>query len=368
LPIRNLGRRPVRSALTALGIALAVASFIALIGMSRGLERAWINTLLERGTHVLAVRRGAVELLTGSVDQTLDRRLRAVEGVQAVSGELVDLLALESGHTVIVVGWPAQSFLWSTLRLIEGALPGAARPNGAVIGQTMARGLGKRPGDTIRIRGRAFVISGTFRQAGAMSNSAVVLPLAAMQELVGRRGQVTEFNLRLRHPEDPTEVRRVLTRLSSAFPELTVSETRDVADNNDILRLVRAMAWGVSVIALIMALVMILNTLLMSVAERTREIGVLSAIGWAPWRILGLILLEGLVLSAAGGAVGAGLGIGGLDWLAGRPQVRGFLEPHVTLRLVFEVVGAALVLGVVGGLYPAWRATRLDPVEALRYE
>jgi putative ABC transport system permease protein len=368
IAVRNLGRRPVRSSLTALGIALAVSSFIALVGMSRGLERAWITTLLERGTHVLAVRKGAVELLTGSVDAHLEDGLRRVDGVQAVSGELVDLLSLDTGQTVIVVGWPAGSFLWRPLRLVDGALPDPAQPAGILAGQTIAAGLGKQPGDVVRIRGRAFTIAGTFRQAGAMGNSAMILQLPAMQDLVGRPGQVTEFNLRLARPDEPAERRVVQARLAEAFRDLTFTETRDVADNNDILRLVRAMAWSVSIIALVIALVMVLNTLLMSVAERTREIGILSAVGWQPGRILAMILTEGLVLAATGSAAGAAVGIAGLAWLARQPQVRGFLEPHATPQLVAEVVGAAVALGIIGSLYPAWRAVRLNPVDALRYE
>lgn len=358
----------MRSSLTALGIAVAVASFIALVGISRGLEQAWINSLLERGTHMLAVRKGAVELLTASIDESVADELRRIDGVRAVAGELVDLVTLESGHTALVTGWSPSGYLWQTLRLHEGNLPSLREPAGILVGQAAAEALGKEPRDTIRLRGSEFVVTGTFKQTGVMGNNTIVLQLSAMQDLVDRPGKVTEFNLRLDRPDDPERVAAVQFRLSEAFPDLLFTETREIADNNDILRLLRAMAWSTSTIALVMALVVVLNTLLMSVMERTHEIGVLSAIGWQAGRILAMIVMEGLILAMIGSAVGSVLGIGGLTWLASLPQVRGFLEPEVTPRLVLEVSCAALFLGVLGSLYPAWRAVRLNPVDALKYE
>ena len=279
IPIRNLSRRPMRSFLTALGIAVAVASFIALVGISRGLEQAWINSLLERGTHMLAVRKGAVELLTASIDESVADELRRIDGVRAVAGELVDLVRLESGHTVLVTGWSPSGYLWQTLRLHEGNVPDLREPAGILVGQAAAEALGKEPRDTMRLRGSEFVVTGTFKQTGVMGNNTIVLHLSAMQDLMDRPGKVTEFNLRLNHPDEPERVAAVQFRLSEAFPDLLFTETREIADNNDILRLLRAMAWSTSTIALVMALVVVLNTLLMSVMERTHEIGVLSAIG-----------------------------------------------------------------------------------------
>ncbi|MFQ6058540.1 MAG: ABC transporter permease, partial [Anaerolineae bacterium] len=106
----------------------------------------------------------------------------------------------------------------------------------------------------------------------------------------------------------------------------------------------------------------------MSVFERTREIGVLRALGWRKGRVLRMILLESLALSLLGGVAGLVAGIVVVVLLNSIPLMAGFVQGRFSLGLFVQALATALVLGAVGGLYPAWRAARLQPVEALRYE
>jgi putative ABC transport system permease protein len=105
----------------------------------------------------------------------------------------------------------------------------------------------------------------------------------------------------------------------------------------------------------------------MSVTERTREIGILSAVGWNPVRILSMIVLQGLILAAIGTVLGLVLGVAALKAFLTDPTLRGIIEPGISLRVVIEALVASVLLGGVGGLYPAWRAARAHPVESLRY-
>jgi putative ABC transport system permease protein len=106
----------------------------------------------------------------------------------------------------------------------------------------------------------------------------------------------------------------------------------------------------------------------MSVTERVREIGILAAVGWNAGRVIALIVCEGLMLAGAGSLAGAAGGVAALNLLAAVPRVAGLIEPAVTARLIIEVTVAAVVLGGLGSLYPAWHAARLRPVEALKHE
>jgi len=366
--LQNLSKRPLRSTLTTSGIALAVASFIALVGLSRGLEYAWMKNLMDRDTHILAYSAGSVELLTGSMDEGLSDALLQIDGVRDVAGELIDLISLDYGLAILISGWQPDCYLWQSLQIKEGHLPTLQEKQGAVIGRQLAKSINIRPKDKITIRDQSFVVTGIFEQGSAMSDGMLILFLPAFQELLGRPGKVTAFNLRLEHPENFKNLERVVKNLFNRFPEIQFTETRQITKNNKVLKILRAMAWSTSAIALLMGLFMVLNTLMMSVNERTREIGILSAIGWSSSRILTMIVIEGLFMATGGILLGSGLGIGLLKWLAGLPQVQGFIEPQISLSLILEVSAAAIFLGIAGSIYPAWRAVKLNPIDALHYE
>ena len=115
-----------------------------------------------------------------------------------------------------------------------------------------------------------------------------------------------------------------------------------------------------------MAALAIANTLLMAVSERTFEIGILASLGWRPVRILKLILAEGLIMSVVGGVIGIGLGILAMNLVSKAGVAAGLMEPYMTTGIIVQAILAALLAGPIGALYPAWRATRLVPAEALR--
>jgi putative ABC transport system permease protein len=358
----------MRSSLTALGVAMAVSSFIVLVSLSRGVENAWKRSLEERGVHMLAISREAVELLTATLDEDLAGRIAMVPGVADVAGELVNLVKIEDNVHVVMRGWPDGSFLWDTLRLEEGDIPKPDDGMGVVIGRTLSTALAAGIGDPLVFMGHEFKIVGISVSAGVMNDGAVIMRLGTLQKVFQRRNRVTTFMLRLRTPGNRQAVEETKRRLCEQLPALSFVVTRDIADNSDILQVLRASAWSVSLVAIITALVFILNTLLMSVTERTREIGVLSAIGWQPSRVLTMIVIEGMALAAVGSVAGAAIGIAGVHWLAQLPKLRSMCEIVVTCRLLAETAAASVFLGAAGSLYPALRALRLRPVDALKYE
>ena len=368
IPMRNLARRPMRSSLTALGVAAAVASFLAMMGISQGFDYSFVKILLERDTHILAVRKGTAEILAGALRADLAKELAGVEGVRSVSGELMDLVPLDSGPMALVAGWPPESRLWKSLHMETGRLPKADAPAEISVGAGIAEELNLKPGGTLRILEKRFTVVGTFKNTSTMGNNMIILPIAAMEALMGLQDRVTAFNIQVDRPDDPDRIAATRQRLGQAFPDLRFWETEKVSQNNDLLKMMRAMSWAVSVVAIGMGLVFVLNTLLMSVTERTHEIGVLSALGWSARRILAMIAVEGLALAAIGSAIGTGLGLGGLYLLSCSPQIRGFIEPRPSPHLLGEVVVVALVLGAVASIYPAWRAVRINTMDALRHE
>ncbi len=367
LPLRNLARRRTRSLLTAFGVAVAIGGLIGLIGTVRGLERGWTAKLARRGSDVLVARKGTVEILSATLDEQVAPEIARVPGVAEVTGELLDLIDLDNGEMMVLAGWPASSPFWNSLRLTAGRLPAPGEANTLILGQASADALGKKPGMTLTLGEREFHIAGVFAQRDTLANWGVVMPLSCLQALVEKQGRVTVFSLRL-DSSAPSFVSRVIEDLRRAFPGLSFTETTEVSENNSLLRVLRSTAWVVSLIALSIAVVVIINTLMMSVLERTREIGVLRAVGWRSSSIFALVAAEGILLTAIGTMAGIGLGLATLHWVLTMSPLRGMLESGLSARIIGEVFAAALLLGSFGSLYPAWRALQLDPIQALRSE
>jgi putative ABC transport system permease protein len=368
MAIWNLRRRPMRSLLTVIGIAAAVGSLVAMVGLSRGLESGWVKHFQELGTDLVVIQKGAVEIFTTNLEEKVGEEIRRIEGVRDVAGELGDIMALETEITSLAAGWPPDCHLWGTIQLIEGRLPLRDERNVVLLGQSAAITLKKKAGDPILLRDRTIKIVGIFRVSGIIGNNSVILPLATMQEIVKRPGKVTVFHIRAKRMEYPAGLSTVKSRLEAAFPDLSFLEASIAVADDRVLQLFRAVSWSISVMAIFIALIVMMNTLLMRVLEQTHEIGVLSAVGWSTGRIIAMIVLEGLVLAFLGGVLGLALGAGGLHWLTSFPQVKGMIEFEVNPRLLLEVLSAVIILGCLGSLYPAWRAARLNIVDALRYE
>lgn len=367
-PAHSLRNHPLRSILTSASIAVAVASLLALVGLSRGVDRAIVASVEDRGTDIVAVRKGSVEVFTSDVDQSLGARIRAIPGVIGVLSSMGDVVELDSGQTTYMEGWSTDGDFWQTLKITAGTRPDPADMDFVVIGQALADTLGKKPGDQIDLVGKSFRIAAISKQASVLDDRSVMMPLASLQQLLGREGKVSGFHIRVDRPGDSAHLTQVVNRLTASFPQLAFVESGEMANYVQITGVLRAMAWASSTVALVLAFAIVLNTQLMAVTERAREIGLLSAIGWNPWRAIASIILEGMIMAAAGTVFGIGGGLLGLKLLIMNPRVGGFLQPEVTYVLVLECVALVLFVGGLGGLYPAWRSTRVRPMELLRGE
>jgi putative ABC transport system permease protein len=130
--------------------------------------------------------------------------------------------------------------------------------------------------------------------------------------------------------------------------------------------MINAMSWGTSLLAILVGVLGVMNTMLMTVFERKQEISVLLAIGWKRSRIVRMILWESAMLGLLGGIVGVIVGVVGVKLLQNTPAIRGLLEPDLSAKLLALSVIIAVVVGILSGLYPAWRSSRLTPSLALQ--
>ena len=361
---RNLTRRPVRSILTALGVGLAVRSFIALYGLSTSVEENVQQSVDERGSHLTISRRGSAELFGSTIPETIGPRLAAIPGVQAVTRELISLAATSGDNHVIAVGWPDNSFFWQNVPLQAGRLPSAGERKVMLIGNDIAAALHKRLDDEITLIGEQFRIIGITRFSSIINRNAVFVPLADLQNITFRSGVVTFFYVKLADADDLAGVKRIREAME-APGDISVSTSETMLRNDRMLGLLKAVSSSMGWVALFMGILMVLNTLLMAVIERTREIGILSAIGWSPPRIMSALVLEGLILSLIGSVAGAIIGVAGSHLLSAIPAIGRYVAVRPTPGLIATSALAAIALGILGSLYPAWLATRQSPAAAL---
>jgi putative ABC transport system permease protein len=366
LPIRNLAGQPIRSALTILGVAVAIASFVALTGLTDGAQHNFASGIDEPGGDLVATQRNGYSLLSNSIPQSLGKALSAVDWVDAVSGVLLNITTADDEANIVISGWPLDSFMWSNLHLVAGHVPTASEPWGAVLGTSLVEALGKKLGDTVELHFQPYTIVGIAAFETVLNQNIAIVPLAGLQQILGRESNVTLFEIRLKRPLNPDKVTAARARLAKAADNFAVTTTSEFANNLRFFKLMQSIASTVSAIVLISAVLGIANTMLMAVNERIFELGILASIGWRPSWILGLILVEGLAISAIGGILGVGLGIFAMNVASSSRLSAGLIEPYMTSGLGFQALVAVFLAGPLGALYPAWRATRLLPAEALR--
>jgi len=161
-------------------------------------------------------------------------------------------------------------------------------------------------------------------------------------------------------------VNQLCDEIKKIFPEGRAMVANEVVNSSQGFRIARAMSWSTSLLAIIVGILGVMNTMLMTVFERTHEIGILLAVGWKRRRIVTMVLCESALLGLLGGIVGVALGALGIFLLEHTTGIRGMLEPDLSPKLLLTSVAIAVVVGVVSGLYPGWRSSRLSPSLALQ--
>jgi putative ABC transport system permease protein len=365
---KNLQRRRLRTLLTLGGIGMAIGAFVGLVGFSRSFEQSWLRIYSSSGTDIAVIQQ---TFLSTSMDESDQAKLLALPTVAQAAPVIYNLMDLTPTVNALAYGWKADSYEFDSLQILSGRRFRNGQPD-VMMGDLLAQDMNKKPGDTIEIEGSTFTVCGIYHADSALEADAVILPLDQIQKLSSLQGKVSTFHVRLKPAPNGVSqaefIKRAQAQIEAALPGLRAVPAAERATNNQFVQMARASTWGTSLIALLIGILGIANTMAMSVFERTREIGVLRALGWKRWQVLSLIQLEAAALGLGGGLLGIALGYGALRVLAHLPETATIVSATVPLPLLAEALGIAIVAGLAAGALPAWRGAKLSPVEALRHD
>jgi putative ABC transport system permease protein len=393
LAFEAIRRNPVRSFLTVLGVVIGVAAVITMVTLGNGASRAVSNQIASLGSNVLTVRPGqrlgpggprAPQFRAADI-QAIKTRIPGVDAISGVENASATVVYRAQNWTTVVVGADVDYFRARRLKLAAGRLftgpeERAGRPV-CVIGETVRRELfGKTVpvGDRLRVKAFACDVIGLLTPTGQASMGAdqddvVIMPLRTVQRRLAGSTDIGQIVISVR---DQTQLDRTKTELTQLLRErrrigrneddnFNVMDPRQIAEAlSGTTRVLTMLLGAVAAVSLLVGGIGIMNIMLVSVTERTREIGIRLAVGALEGDVLLQFLIEAVTLSAFGGAVGVVLAAGASAALTRMMGVPFVFDP--TINLVAFAVSAAI--GVVFGFFPARRAARLDPIEALRHE
>ncbi len=363
--VRGLQRRPVRTGLTLVGISIGIASVVALVGISRGFEQSWAKGMKARGTDIVVSNMGSA-LAPKPFTASVRDRIAGIPQVAATCSIFVDLTSIEDSSMMVVSAREWGGFSWQNLKLVSGRMPHDAREPAVVLGQNAADTLHKNVGDLIQIEAKELTVTGIVDGGALVENGSVILSLPLYQEISGNDGKINIIDVRATPGMNDEAMKGLCLKINSLIPEARAMVAGAHLGNSQAYRFISAMSWGTSLLAVIVGVLGVTNTMLMTVFERKQEICILLAIGWKRGRIMRMVLWESALLGLLGGIGGVMIGIVGVKVLETLPAIHGLLEPDLSPRLMIVSVAIAVVVGVVSGLYPAWRSSRLMPSLAMQ--
>lgn len=369
--LRNMGRRKLRTGLTIFGIVVGIFAITVMGSMVE-----YFNLLIDNGREgaseaILVTPKGGIRATLSDADV---RRIERVPGVQAavptVSTFFDGLGTVSFGPPSQVYGVPPEQIplLWSQDDLEAGRFPQRGDTYQVVIGTTIAKNEKLGLGSTLNWRDKDFQVIGLLKETQTAPDGWLIAPMDIVQKVIKRPGLITQINV---IPEDKSQAAALTARIKDQVENVNVQTLEEQLDQIEQgLGVFNAILLSSAVLAAIIGGLAVVNTMIMSVSERTPEIGLKKAIGATNGDIVGEFLLEAAVIGLLGGVIGflLGWGMAGLLNLLATSALGGAEIFKVTLRLAAIAIGFAVALGVGAGLLPAWGASRLDPVIALREE
>ena len=367
LILRNLWKKKARSIGLAFAVAIAVMAVVTLDVTSSGLEQSAASIISIGKANFTVAQKGASDTLSSTIDQNELVRIGHTPGVASAVGVLVETEHINADNPVFIeIGISPHNLAPFGVKVLGGQPYSPTAAHEVMLGWRAAANFGLHIGDHFNANGTWNTVVGIYSTGNAFGDAGAMFPLPAIQGYNRVPGIVTLVFVK----DNPgASAAAVAARIDYAQPELTTIRTASQFGRADqTLVYLQAAVNGSTVLAILIGAVIVGNTMLLSLFERTREFGLLRAIGWTRRRTVSLLLGESLLLAVLGAAIGVALSFGVSAALAQLPALKGILHPNFTQGAFWRALFTALVMTFIGALYPTTRAALLSPLKALSYE
>ena len=379
LILKNPFRNRTRASLAIIGIAIGIATIVAL-GLVTSALQSSTQTTLKAGEAEITVMANGSNNFQSSADLNMTQvaNVKSISGVKDATGVLSEEISLNNSSSSSSSssssgsgfgrgggqgGFSVTGIDSSKLSLVGisgSGLNGTTFNNSAneiIIGKTAAQNQNKTIGDNITLYNQTFKIVGIYETGSFMTDGGAYMSLSKLQNLTSNTNKISNIEVKV---DDNANVTQVSQAITNKYPSLATTTALDQANMiNSILSVINNATWAISLLAILIGGIGVINTMIMSVYERTREIGVLKAVGWPSRRILGMIVGESIVLTLAAAVVGT---VVGTVLVYGGLMIFNIasLTPVFTLDLLVRAFGVALIVGVLGGLLSSLQSEQIS--------
>lgn len=366
LIIKNLLRHKTRTILTILGISIGITTIVTLGVISSGLSDMLGKALKIGGTDITVAKAGSADIVLSFIDEEKEKDIQGIEGVEEVSGFLMVIASVNSNPYFMIGGIEGQNVKNAGMTITEGRVF-KDNTNEIILGKIAASVLDKNIGDELEINQNKYQIVGLYESGISFQDGGAAGCLETWQKDQNIEGKVSMFLVKVAQNQNIEEVAQQI-EVNSKGDLVAIKDLDDFDSLDQGMKIVDSATWAISLLAIIIGGIGVMNTIIMSVFERTREIGILRALGWKRNRVLKLILGESIAIGIISVVVGGIFGIIITELIMLVPIVKSYLAITYTPEIFIKAIVVALAVVLVGGLYPAYKASRLSPLEALRYE
>jgi len=365
---RNVLRTRLRSFFTLFSVTLIIMLYTVLTSTGDSFTNQISTALDTQDVDVAVQAKYAATPISSVIDAQTVKAIESMSEVDSVYTLLIGRKRIEGKATVVILG--VSNFSAFAQRLGFSIVDGRGfcdADHEVVIGEKISKVYGLKVGDDLELNGgKKYLIVGVYSSWLNPLNSGVVSSLPTIQSLVGKTDKASLLFLKLK---DSTQSSAVVKNINKHFPEMRAMEIQQLPDYFGVLKSVFYFSKIVSVLTLFIAMAVLINTFIMAISERTKEIGILSAIGWPRFMVIAIFLVEALLLSVTGGVLGFLSSYPVMALLQSNfSSVSVYLPETPSMAVFFNVLLMSFVIGVLSTIFPAIYGTNIKIAKAVRHE